>query len=63
MSKKETSGKPENEIRNQNEQVDESTPTEIEPEDKWLVSLYLSTYIIHIIYIQFNLFINCIICT
>lgn len=44
MSKKETPEKPENETRNQNEQVAENTPTEFEPEDKWLVSLSVNLY-------------------
>lgn len=47
MSKKETAVKPE---KDQKEQVNETTPTEIEPEDKWLVSLYLSNYIIYLRY-------------
>lgn len=47
MSEKETAPKPE---IDQKQQVNETTLTEIEPEDKWLVSLYLSTYIIYLRY-------------
>lgn len=38
MSTRETAAKPE---IDQTEQVNETIPTEIEPEDKWMVSLYL----------------------
>lgn len=48
MSEKATAAK--SEIVDQSERVDETAPTDIEPEDKWLVSLYLSTSIIKFIY-------------
>lgn len=44
MSEKESAAE---QVIDQNEEVNGTTPTEIEPEDKWLVSLFLSTYIIY----------------
>lgn len=45
MSEKATAVKQE---IDQNERVDEAAPTEFEPEDKWLVSLF--TYIMYLRY-------------